>query len=360
MLHPTNQKNLKQKVLWHLKLFAGAVLVTILFIFILRQEINSPTQLIMPFVLTFLQLEIFIWLGTYFFQPIKIDSPTFRKQIVIKLLVFYAVVLVLATILFVIVYAIQYAIHFDDFSRFIPSLLQLEMKGFFMATLTGFGFGAIFFFYVQWKEAVDRAQKLREEKLIFQYETLQNQVNPHFLFNSLNSLSSLIRKDIDLSEMFIQKLSSVYRYILDNREKELVPLASEIDFVNNYFFLQQLRDGDKIVLKNETGDISGLQIVPVSIQLLVENALKHNISTRKQPLEITIHMEGIDKITVRNNLQKKTQLETSSKIGLKNLNERCRLILGREIETAETADEFVVKTPLKMMKEEKTILDTGL
>ena len=161
-----------------------------------------------------------------------------------------------------------------------------------------------------------------------------------------------------MSEKFIQKLSSVYRYILDNREKELVPLASEIDFVNNYFFLQQLRDGDKIALINEAGDVSGLQIVPVSIQLLVENALKHNISTRKQPLEITIHMEGIDKITVRNNLQKKNQLEPSSKIGLKNLNERCRLILGREIETAETADEFVVKTPLKMMKEEKTILDS--
>lgn len=359
MLHPTNQKALKQKVFWHLKLFTGAILITILFMFILNQQINKPVQLVMPFLLTYLQLEIFIWLGTYFFQPIKIDSPGFRRQIVVRLLVFYAVVLVLATILFVVVYAVQYAIHYPGFSQFIPSLLQLEMKGFFMATLTGFGFGAIFFFYVQWKEAVDRAQKLREEKLIFQYETLQNQVNPHFLFNSLNSLSSLIRKDIDLSETFIQKLSSVYRYILENREKELVPLASEIDFVNNYFFLQQLRDGDKISLKNDVDKISGLLIVPVSIQLLVENALKHNVSTRKQPLEITIHMEGIDKITVRNNLQKKTQLEPSSKIGLKNLNERCRLILNREIEIAETADEFVVKTPLKMTKEEKTIVDTG-
>ncbi len=113
--------------------------------------------------------------------------------------------LVLATILFVTVYAIQCTIHCPDFNQFIPSLLKLEMKGFFMATLTGFGFGAIFFFYVQWKEAVDRAQKLLEEKLIFQYETLQNQVNPHFLFNSLNSLSSLIRKDIDLSVKFIHR-----------------------------------------------------------------------------------------------------------------------------------------------------------
>ena len=354
MLHPTKQKTLKKKILWHLKLFTGAVLISIIFMFILGQQITSPVQMLVPFLLTFLQLEIFIWLGTYFFQSLKTDSPSFKKQIVTRLLLFYAIVLFLATALFVIVYAVQFSIYYDDFEQFIPSLLQLEMKGFFMATLTGFGFGAIFFFYIMWAQAVERAQKLREEKLIFQYETLQSQVNPHFLFNSLNSLSSLIRKDIELSELFILKLSSVYRYILDNREKELVPLASEHNFVNNYFFLQQLRDGDKIALRNETGDVSGVQIVPVSIQLLVENALKHNISTRKQPLEITIHMEGIDKITVRNNLQKKNQLEPSSKIGLKNLNERCRLILGREIEIVETSDEFVVKIPVKLVRDENS------
>ena len=348
MQYPTKQKTLKKKILWHLKLFTGAVLISIIFMFILGQQITSPVQMLVPFLLTFLQLEIFIWLGTHFFAPIKVDSPNFKKQIVTRLLLFYTIVLFLASALFVIVYAIQFSIYYNDFSQFIPSLLQLEMKGFFMATLTGFGFGAIFFFYIMWAQAVERAQKLREEKLIFQYETLQSQVNPHFLFNSLNSLSSLIRKDIDLSELFVLKLSSVYRFILDNREKELVPLSGELDFVNNYFFLQQLRDGDKIILKNETDNVSGLQIVPVSIQLLVENALKHNISTRKQPLEITIHMEGIDKITVRNNLQKKNQLEPSSKIGLKNLNERCRLILGRELEIQETVNEFVVKIPVKL------------
>lgn len=352
MLRTANQNALKKQIYRHLKIFAGAVLITTLFMFILGQKFESSGQTIMPFFLTFLQLEIFIWLGNRFFEPIKVDAPDFKKQIVTRLLLFYALVLFLASALFVIVYAVQFAIHDGDFNQFISSLLKLEMKGFFMATLTGFGFGAIFFFYIMWAQAVERGQKLREEKLIFQYETLKNQVNPHFLFNSLNSLSSLIRKDIDLSEKFIQKLSSVYRYILDNREKELVPLASELEFVNNYFFLQQLRDGEKVTLKNETGDISGLQIAPVSIQLLIENALKHNISTRKQPLEITIHMEGIDKITVRNNLQKKPLLEHSSKIGLKNLNERCRLILDREIEVVETIDEFVVKTPLKIVADE--------
>jgi LytS/YehU family sensor histidine kinase len=246
------------------------------------------------------------------------------------------------------IYIIQYAIHFNDFSQFFDVLFNIEMKGFIIATLVGFTIGSVFFFYTQWAESVDRAQKLREEKLIFQYETLKSQVNPHFLFNSLNTLLSLVRTEPELSEKFVQKLSAIYRYILENREKELVPLSAELDFVNDYFYLQKIRDDEKIEMKTELNiDVNAL-IVPVSLQLLVENALKHNASTRKQPLEIIIHNEGLDKVVVRNQLQKKTQLADSSKIGLKNLNERCRLILNREIEILETTEEFIVKIPVKL------------
>ncbi len=100
-------------------------------------------------------------------------------------------------------------------------------------------------------------------------------------------------------------------------------------------------------MKIEIGETKNVQVLPVSLQLLVENALKHNSATRKQPLKIVIHFEGIDKLVVRNNLQKKTQLASSSKIGLKNLNERSRLILNHEIEVLETDDEFIVKLPVK-------------
>ena len=348
MPHPTYNRTLNQKLLWHLKVFAGAVFISLIFAFVLNQQI-TPGLMVMPLLLTFMQLEIFIWLGNWFFESLQVDAPGFKRRIIIRLLVFYVVVLVLALALFVVVYAIQYIIHFNDFSQFWPTLLNMEMKGFFIATFVGFGIGGLFFFYVMWAEAVDNVKKLREEKLIFQYETLKSQVNPHFLFNSLNSLSSLIRKDPDLSEQFIQKLSSVYRFILDNREKELVPLTTELEFVNNYFYLQKIRDEDKIILKNELKETEKMEVLPVSLQLLVENALKHNAATRKQPLEITIHSEGLDKLVVRNNLQKKTQLNDSSKIGLKNLNERSRLILNREIEIQETDDEFVVKIPVKLI-----------
>jgi hypothetical protein len=347
MTHPTKYFTPKQKAFWHLKVLASATIISLIFAFVLNQKF-TPGLMIMPLGLTFMQLELFIWLGNWFFESLQVDAPGFKRQIIIRLLVFYVVVLVLALLLFVVVYAIQYIIHFNDFSQFWPSLINMEMKGFFIATFVGFGIGGLFFFYVMWAEAVDNMKKLREEKLIFQYETLKSQVNPHFLFNSLNSLSSLIRKDPDLSEQFIQKLSSVYRYILDNREKELVPLATELEFVNNYFYLQKIRDEDKIILKNELKETEKLEVLPVSLQLLVENALKHNAATRKQPLEITIHSEGLDKLVVRNNLQKKMQFTDSSKIGLKNLNERSRLILKREIEIQETDDEFVVKIPVKL------------
>ncbi len=347
MPHPTYSKTLNQKLFWHLKLFSGAVIITLIFAVILFEPM-SPLQMIMPLFLTFIQLEAFIWLGNWFFEPLKIESPDFKRQVVTRLLLFYLLVLLLAAMFFLAVFTVQYMIHYDDFSQFFTTLVNLEIKGFLTGTLIGFAIGALFFFYVQWKVAVDRAQKLREEKLIFQYETLQSQVNPHFLFNSLNTLVSLVQTEPELSEDFVRKLSSVYRYILDNREKELVPVSDELAFVNNYFFLQKIRDNEKIELKVEINIDKNALIVPVSLQLLVENALKHNISTRNQPLEITIHNEGIDKLVVRNNLQKKPQLEGSSKIGLKNLNERCRLILKRETEILETKEEFIVKLPVKV------------
>jgi len=348
MVHPTQNLTRKQKLIWHLKIFAGAVLISFIFGLILQQKL-IPDQFGLMLAMTFSQLELFIWLGAWFFTGVKVDSPDFKRKIISRLLIFYVTVLFLASILFMGIYVIQYAIHFNDFSQFFDVLFNIEMKGFIMATLAGFTFGAVFFFYVQWAEAVDRVQKLREEKLIFQYETLKSQVNPHFLFNSLNTLLSLVRTEPELSEKFVQKLSSIYRYTLENREKELVPISAELDFVNDYFYLQKIRDNEKIEMKTELNISKNALIVPVSLQLLVENALKHNTSTRKQPLEIVIHNEGIDKLVVRNNLQVKTQLADSSKIGLKNLNERCRLILNREIEILETADEFIVKVPVKLV-----------
>lgn len=347
MKHPTTNFPFPKKVLWHVKVFAGAISIALIFSFVLRGHIfNKEFPLILA--LTFFQLEIFIWLGSWFFEPVKTDSPTFRKNVLLRLILFYLAVLIIAALLFVLLFSINVLANGESFREGFSTMYNNEMRGFLIATLVGFAIGALVFFYAQWSESLKREQKLKEEKLIFQYETLKSQINPHFLFNSLNTLSSLVSSNPDLSEKFIQKLSSVYRYVLDNKEKEMVQLESEINFVKNYFYLQQIRDEEKIELSIKINNLSNVEIVPVSLQLLVENALKHNVATRKKPLQVIIHDEGRSKLVVRNNIQKKTQLNESSKTGLKNLNERCRLILHREIIIEETKDEFVVKVPVKV------------
>lgn len=168
------------------------------------------------------------------------------------------------------------------------------------------------------------------------------------MFNNLNTLSSLVKSNPDLSEEFIQKLAFVYRYILDNQGKKLVPVAKEISFVEEYFFLRKIRDEEKIELHVYIDGLENAFILPVSVQLLVENALKHNQATRQNPLIITIKKENHNSLTVINNLQKKMHLTDSSGIGLKNLNERCKLILKREIHTVQTNNEFIVTIPVAL------------
>jgi two-component system, LytTR family, sensor kinase len=330
-----------------LKILTGAAVISLLFSLVLHHRIFHPSLWSMS-ALTYIQLEIFIWLGFRFFKNIKRDAANYKRKMLLRLLEFYITVLLIAFIIFLIVYTGNYILLGGDFSFFFTALKEMEIKGFLIAILIGFSIGALFFFYLQWTETLRREQQLTREKLIFQYETLKSQVNPHFLFNSLNTLSSLVRENPDLSEEFIQKLSHTYRYILENKEKELVPLTEEIEFVRDYFYLQKIRDEEKISLKIELAQMEEALILPVSLQLLVENALKHNAATRNQPLEIIIHNEGLDKLVVRNKLKRKLQLNTSSGIGLKNLNERCKLILNREIEIQETADEFIVKVPVKI------------
>ncbi|MCK3683996.1 histidine kinase [Maribellus sp. YY47] len=346
MLQAEIHKTITRKIVYHLKVAAGAVFISTIFSLVLFQRIFHA-GLDNMLLLTFLQLELFLWLGHLFFRSIKPESPKFVQKTILRLALFYVSVLLIAFTLFLTLYLFYFIRSGAGFSEFVPGLMYPELKTFLLATLIGFAFGALFFFYTQWTDVVKSMQKLREEKLIFQYETLKSQVNPHFLFNSLNTLSSLVGKDPEQSEKFIQKLSSVYRYVLENQEKDLVPVSSELSFVRDYFALQQVRDQEKIELKIERNGPENALIMPVSLQMLVENALKHNVASRKEPLLITIHFEGLDKLTVRNNLQPRNQLKASSEIGLKNLNERCRLILGREIEIQKTMEEFVVKVPVK-------------
>jgi hypothetical protein len=206
---------------------------------------------------------------------------------------------------------------------------------------------AIFFsvaFFRAWRELALNEEKLKREGLTMQYEALKNQVNPHFLFNSLNTLTTLVYKNSDQAAEFIRKLADVYRYVLDQKEKEVVEVSTEMKFVENYVHLQKIRFGESLKININLRQTDGRMVIPLSLQILVENAIKHNIVSDEQPLEINVYDEG-DYIVVRNNLQKKLVTKKTESLGLNNLRFRYGYLTDKPFIVEETKTHFTVKVP---------------
>ena len=201
-------------------------------------------------------------------------------------------------------------------------------------------------FLLSWRNLAIESEKIKKEAITAKYESLKNQVNPHFLFNSLNTLTNLVYEDADLSAKFIKKLSQVYRYVLETRAKEIVPLGEELEFTRSYVFLQQIRHEDSLVFELDKEINKKAGVIPLGIQMLVENAIKHNVISEDAPLKIRIFQQG-DLLIVENTLKKKNILaEESSGVGLENIRSRYSLLSGVEVEVIEENDLFVVKLPL--------------
>ena len=192
----------------------------------------------------------------------------------------------------------------------------------------------------------NKAQKLEKEKTLVMYENLKQHLNPHFLFNSLTSLSSLIRIDQRGAGDFLERMSKVYRYILKNRDNETVPLAEELKFVDLYIELQKTRFEKGLSINiNIDEEHHHRKIAPVTLQNLVENAIKHNIADPDSPLVIDLFIEN-NYLVVRNNLQKKNFVETSNKQGLANMESLYRYLSGKPMIITEDENYFTVKIPL--------------
>ncbi|GAA4419695.1 hypothetical protein GCM10023187_54250 [Nibrella viscosa] len=191
------------------------------------------------------------------------------------------------------------------------------------------------------------AEQLKREATQAQFVALRNQVNPHFLFNSLSILASLVEVDPKLSVRFIKQLSKVYRYILDQRDSERVSLKTELDFLDAYNFLLNIRFEGKLQILNKVPELEASRygIAPLTLQLLVENAVKHNQMSVEQPLVVTIETAG-DYLLVSNPLQRRPQAEDSTGMGLENITNRYRLLTDRPVSTGEEDNCFVIKLPL--------------
>jgi len=199
---------------------------------------------------------------------------------------------------------------------------------------------------MEWRKSAIEAEQLRSEKLASQYQSLKDQLNPHFLFNSLNALSNLVYEDADRSAAFIQKLSEIYRYVLEVHQDELVGLDRELDFAGNFLELQKIRFEDNLSFSVKVSDTKNWFLPPLSLQLLLENAIKHNIASQENPLFIQIIQQG-EELLVANTFQPKTsQNEPSTGVGLENILSRYRILSDRIPEIVQTENEFLVRLPL--------------
>jgi LytS/YehU family sensor histidine kinase len=208
-------------------------------------------------------------------------------------------------------------------------------------------------FLINLKKATIDAEKLKRENIAARYESLKNQVNPHFLFNSFNALSNLVYEDPDKAVKFIKQLSEVYRYVLDTREKEVVSLSEETDFLKSYLYLQQIRFGDKLKIQIDLDGEEGF-IAPLALQMLIENAIKHNVVSEDDPLIINVYLEN-GFIGVKNNLQKKTiSAEPSAGVGLENICKRYEFLSDKKVEILKDSESFIVKLPVLSESETKS------
>lgn len=202
------------------------------------------------------------------------------------------------------------------------------------------------YFFKQWKQSLLKTERLEKENISSRFEALKNQINPHFLFNSLNTLSSLVHESAEKSEAFIDEFAKIYRYVLDNQESIAVSLKKELAFVESFMYLQKIRFGESLDshIKIEASKLDKL-VPTLSLQLLIENAIKHNMVTRSAPLKIKIHTEN-EFLIVENNLQRRKQVNNSTAIGLKNLRERYELITKRKPEFIVGDNSYIAKIPL--------------
>ncbi len=341
----TKKEGTRFWLLYHAGLFVFSAVMAVLMKYIQTGEAFHPTAFAAFFTIFLSSIGIGYLAIFMVNRADKYKQGELTKKMIPALVLFYVGAVAIANLSISIVLFFWFLYTGRELSEFFPHLFHHELNHANGSIFTWLMFFTIAFFYVLWSKSTKKEQKLREENLKYKYQNLKSQVNPHFLFNSLNALSEIVYEDARKADKYIKSLSRIYRYILENEETDLVSLTKELEFVQQYFDIQKVRDNDKIILEVDMADVDAFKVLPVSIQILVENALKHNSRSEKSPLKIRVFKQN-DKVVVSNNIQRKNILESTSKTGLLNLRERIKLILYKDLIIEENTDQFMVKLPL--------------
>jgi sensor histidine kinase YesM len=297
---------------------------------------------------SFYQLYSFVlgFSNMFFFQ--YLEKRTWKNTLSVKRIIVGIVGSIVITLLGLFVLRILTAMTFEGvvFSEFIAQETYKNYTfGLWITLSIVITFHAIYFF--------TRLQqnKVKEQKVIAgtasaKFDALKNQLDPHFLFNSLNVLTSLIEENPHNAQKFTTSLSKVYRYVLEQKNKDLIPLDEELKFAKTYMSLLKMRFEDSIIFEIPDNAINPeSKVVPLSLQLLLENAVKHNIVLESKPLHIKIY-EKDGNLIVENNLQTKQVVKKSSGVGLNNIRERYQLLTNKKVRITENTTHFMVAIPI--------------
>lgn len=338
-IHTSNKKVFKvsARIIWFSSLFM-CILASIPKI---RQLHITFTELLVDGSVAFLY-SLFVWYYNLYslpkFSSQHITTGFFNRRLVLSLAFGIVLMIVLVS---------GHQLLFSKY-RFGEMMLMYQFRG-ILINLTIYMFIHLLYQAHRAQQIGVELERSKADNLGAQYELLKQQVNPHFLFNSLNTLKSMIDINDPHSADFIMKLSDFYRFSLENRKMDLIPLAEELDILNAYMFLLKARFEEGICLSTTLSDEHKQSYIPpFTLQLLVENCVKHNVISLNKPLHIRLHSEG-DNMVIENQLQLKKTPEASTRMGLENINQRYLHHLNKKIEV--TADDVLFKVKLPVIYE---------
>ena len=296
----------------------------------------------------FYQLYTFVisYVNTFYFDYLK--QRKFSKYATLQHIGFGilgSTVLTLICIFFLRIFT-EVFIFGESFETFIAGESWAGYSFGLWITLTIVSFFYVVYFYNQYQKNKIKEQKVIAGAASAKFDALKNQLDPHFLFNSLNVLTSLIEENPDNAQRFTTSLSKVYRYVLEQKNKELVTVDEELDFARTYMSLLKMRFEDSIIFEiPDKASNPESKVVPLSLQLLLENAVKHNMVTTSKPLHIKIYEDG-NHLVVMNNLQPKQIVKKSSGVGLENIKQRYKLLSERKVYINQREKDFAVAIPM--------------
>ena len=311
---------------------------------------DEPSPHAMDFVKTIIFCFVF-WQGIYTIVSLlrkKYSSIEQTKKRVLSTIVYASIYLIVSDLIMRAVF--DYFL--PDFIFTIDNIWLHWSSNFLISGMVVLIYES-FYFYHRWYNVNLEAEQLRTQQITSQLEVLKSQISPHFLFNSLNTLVTLISENQNLATEFTQKLSDVYRYILQHKDKELVKLSTELEFIKSYIFLLKMRFSDNLdVTFNIDEQFHNNYVAPLTLQMLVENAIKHNVISKTHPLHIEIYTENGQSLIVKNKLQKKKMVNGSTKTGLMNIQKRYEYLTNKSIDVITTNANFMVAIPLINVIEE--------